>query len=364
MLWLLAVLGTFWADVPWTERVGGLGGFHKLLIVPVLLGQFRETKNGTWVLVAYLMSCAALLFLSAIFFVWPALSWQWARYPGVPVKEYISQSLEFVLCAFALLYAVFVAMRDARNVLGLALLALALLFLADVAYVYPSRTALVVVPLLVVLLFERQFGPRFIAGGIITVIVLAAVAWSLSPNMQNRVQEVAQELAEYRAHNAANSSGVRVEFWRKSVEILAKAPLIGHGTGSIAGMFRRSVFGTTGASAVVASNPHQQTLAIAIQFGLMGVAVLWAMWITHAALFWNEGLTAWIGLVVVVQNIVSSLFNTPLFDFSSGWTYVFGVGVAGGIVLGRTTEAAAREGLKSAVDPDACAALSVPIPKR
>jgi hypothetical protein len=36
---------------------------------------------------------------------------------------------------------------------------------------------------------------------------------------------------------------------------------------------------------------------------------------------------------VVTQNIVSSLFNSHLFDFNQGWLYVFGVGVLGGTVL-------------------------------
>jgi hypothetical protein len=37
--------------------------------------------------------------------------------------------------------------------------------------------------------------------------------------------------------------------------------------------------------------------------------------------------------VVVVDNIVSSLFKSRLFDFSRCWLYVFGVGVAGGMAL-------------------------------
>ena len=37
--------------------------------------------------------------------------------------------------------------------------------------------------------------------------------------------------------------------------------------------------------------------------------------------------------IVVVQNIVSSMFNSHLLDFSQGWLYVLGVGVAGGMVL-------------------------------
>ena len=39
-----------------------------------------------------------------------------------------------------------------------------------------------------------------------------------------------------------------------------------------------------------------------------------------------------IGLVIVVQNFISSLLNSHLFDFHEGWIYVLGVGVAGGIV--------------------------------
>jgi hypothetical protein len=60
-------------------------------------------------------------------------------------------------------------------------------------------------------------------------------------------------------------------------------------------------------------------------------------------LFRGEGLVAWIGLMVVLQNMLSSLFNSHLFDFHEGWMYVIGVGVAGGMVLrARSAEAAAE----------------------
>jgi O-antigen ligase len=50
------------------------------------------------------------------------------------------------------------------------------------------------------------------------------------------------------------------------------------------------------------------------------------MWLHHLVLFRGAN---WIGLVVVVQNVVSSLFNSHLFDFHEGWIYVLGVGIAG-----------------------------------
>jgi hypothetical protein len=44
-------------------------------------------------------------------------------------------------------------------------------------------------------------------------------------------------------------------------------------------------------------------------------------------------LARWLGLLVVVQNVFTSLFNSHLFDFHEGWMYVIGVGVAGGMAL-------------------------------
>ena len=69
------------------------------------------------------------------------------------------------------------------------------------------------------------------------------------------------------------------------------------------------------------------------------------MWLAHLSLFLRgAGMTAWIGSIVVVQNIVASLFNSHLFDFTSGWLYVFGVGVAGGMVLRQRDRASTSSG--------------------
>src|SRR5580692_9389152 len=40
LLWSLGAIGMLWADVTWTERFGGLSGFDKLLVIPLLLAHF------------------------------------------------------------------------------------------------------------------------------------------------------------------------------------------------------------------------------------------------------------------------------------------------------------------------------------
>ena len=96
-------------------------------------------------------------------------------------------------------------------------------------------------------------------------------------------------------------------------------------------MFDKGAAGKKGAWAESISNPHNQTLYVAVQWGALGCITLYAMWYFHLLLFREAGFAAWIGLVVVVQNVLSSVFNSHLFDFHEGWMYVLGVGVAGGV---------------------------------
>src|SRR5271154_3745774 len=53
LLWLIAALGTLWADVTWAERIAGLGGFNRLLCIPLLIAQFRRSAHDNWVVYGY-----------------------------------------------------------------------------------------------------------------------------------------------------------------------------------------------------------------------------------------------------------------------------------------------------------------------
>ena len=102
LLWVLAAIGMLWADVSWAERLGGLGKFHRLLVIPLLFMQFRRSENGIWVLYGFFVSVVALLLVSWGLAVIPGLPWR-GRMVGVPTKDYIFQSANFLVCIFALL---------------------------------------------------------------------------------------------------------------------------------------------------------------------------------------------------------------------------------------------------------------------
>jgi hypothetical protein len=151
--------------------------------------------------------------------------------------------------------------------------------------------------------------------------------------MRARVISFFDEVGSYHSNASSTSAGQRLMYWTKAVGFIKEAPLLGHGTGSIREQYRHSVANQIGMAGELTTNPHNQTLAIGIQLGLVGIAMLLAMWIAHLELFRSSSFAAWGGLVVVIQNIIGSLFNSHLFDFTHGWAYVIGVGVAGGTIL-------------------------------
>ncbi len=166
------------------------------------------------------------------------------------------------------------------------------------------------------------------------IIMLAVGSWMTSPYLRARVERAVEDVKIYSATHVHNDVGDHVEFLKKSIAFVGEAPVIGHGTGSIPELFRRSAAGQTGSAAVASVNPHNQIFAVAIQLGTLGAAILLAMWFAHYMLFRTTGLVAWIGTVVVVENIISSISSSHLFDFVHGSLYVLGVGVIGGMTLG------------------------------
>lgn len=68
-------------------------------------------------------------------------------------------------------------------------------------------------------------------------------------------------------------------------------------------------------------------------------------------------MVGWIG-TVVVQNVLSSMLNSHLFDFTEGWIYVAGVGVAAGSV-GRIAANIPRQGNDLAASSRAVACLQL-----
>jgi O-antigen ligase len=335
-LFLLGLVGMAWANISWLDRYYGFDSFEKLLAIPLLLAQFQRSSRGYQVLAAFLISATVLLAVS-----WLAAFWILPPRPnkdiGVFVKDRITQGTEFALCLIFLLELALQARGQGKRLAAVAACVLAGVFFLNIVFVTVSRTSLVTVPVLLLILGVRHFRPRQLAVFVLVIVALGGLVAAMSPHLRQRVMQIPVEIATFDAHGHDTSAGARIAFWRTSVEIMRRAPLLGHGTGSI-----NAEFSEAAGQASNATNPHNQMLTVGIQLGIVGVVILIAMWIAHLHLFLAPGIAAGMGLAVVVENVIGSLFNSQLFDFTQGWVYVVGAGVAGGAILRRRNGAGDR----------------------
>jgi O-antigen ligase len=326
VLCLLGVLGMAWANIAWAERLGGADSFLKLLLIPLLLTQFRRSDRASWLLIGFVASCAVLLVLFWTTAIRDLVVLRGAALPLQSIKNGTTEMSEFIICGFVLLG---LALRDKRRPWAAGVMALAAAFLLIAVYVLalPSRWYVtpfeLVLPLiaLLLLLVLRQFGIKAMLGVLAAGAIACAALYAVSPTFQTIVG------------SDALLGLSRPVYWPKSLRFIADAPLLGHGTGSIRSLFALAAKGQTGTLAEIATNPFQETLAVGIQLGLIGIAALWAMWISHLLLFRGDGPADWIGLVVVIYTVAASMSDSELFDAHRGWAYVFGVGIAGGAAL-------------------------------
>jgi O-antigen ligase len=339
----LAATGLLWTEEGWPAGIQGFAPVSKLLAVPLLLYHFERSERGHWVLFAFLAACVLLMGVS-----WVTYFADWQVQPGgiagVPVRNYIDQSHEFALCLFVMAPLILTLAAKGQRAWVFAFAAVMLGFYLDMRFVATSRTAFAYFPILLIIFAVKYLSRR---RATYFLLLAAAVEFAVllsSPYLRDRV---GRTVTDYKVDRdtkvdlganpglnpaVATSNGLRLAYWRVSLKSIAEAPVFGHGTGSTHQLFSREAAGKSGEWANVVRNPHNQTLYVAIQWGVLGCLILYAMWYFHLRLFLGAGFASWIGLVIVVQNFISSLLNSHLFDFHEGWVYVLGVGVAGGMV--------------------------------
>ena len=57
------------------------------------------------------------------------------------------------------------------------------------------------------------------------ILNVAGLEWAVSPHLRDRTQTFVSEYQEYKTKNLANSIGLRLEYWRKSLQFIAEPPL-------------------------------------------------------------------------------------------------------------------------------------------
>jgi O-antigen ligase len=207
--------------------------------------------------------------------------------------------------------------------------ALALLAAANVLFLVDGATGYLLLGVLALVFVLQRLRGRAVAAALVVGLALSA-ALAVTPNpVRDRIARIAQEATQSqssRAATGADSTGVRLEFYRNTLPIVAENPWTGVGTGGFARAYAQQVEGTNLARA---ANPHSEFLSITVQLGVVGLFVFivlwWLQW--RAARELDTPLARGLMQGLVAAMVVGCTLNSLLLDHTEGLFYAWLSGV-------------------------------------
>jgi O-antigen ligase len=169
----------------------------------------------------------------------------------------------------------------------------------------------------------QKTGIRGIAIAMGSLLCLVTLLSLVPGPFQTRVQAIVQELhSEHADRPASTSTGYRLEFYRNTLTLIQKQPVLGYGTGGFPAAYAELVKNT---GQTPSRNPHNEYMLVTVHIGLFGLAaLLWLLWQQwrFAPLLptpLERGLAQ--GLVVMMG--IVCMLNSPLLDHTEGLLYAW-----------------------------------------
>ncbi len=320
---VLGILILFAVSMIWTEAdaEAALYSYVKhakllgIMLIVCLVRTLREARLG---LLIYAGGQAFLLLSSWLMFAGIPIPWgadTATKY--VVFSTYLDQSIMFAAAA-----AVFWHLRDQGLWPKGVGIAAALLALSNALLLLEGRTgylvALASLSLAVMWAMPKRF--RLITMVVTPLVVLLGLSL-LSAQVNERVTKMFSESVNYsKSQQVAtkDSSGWRLNAWRRSVQAIESKPLIGHGVGAwtpAIKQFEDLRIATQLYGEGNQSNPHQEYLLWGVELGVGGSLLLVAMMVCLArdALRFPTGIQR-ATLSVLAAMAVACLFNSTLYD--------------------------------------------------
>lgn len=308
------------------DMLDGLGKAARLMFIPLLIIVFQDagTRRRAW----YGFIGAMLLTMLLSYLLWLGLLPQWGIIRGDAAnpfifKMHITHNLFMAFTAFVCVVQARYAATPRRRGIWLAL---ALLAAFNVLFMVQGRTGQLVLLALLVYMGVAWLRWRGVAIALAAIGALAALAYALpSSSLHQRAALAYHEFSAAQSDAAATMSssvGLRMEFYRNTLEVVRQRPLLGAGTGGFRQAYAEQV---SGSGRVATHNPHNEYLMVAAQLGLAGLALLLALFAVqwHVAAQLPSMREQMLARGMVLSIMTASAVSSTLIDHAEGWFYVW-----------------------------------------
>lgn len=308
------------------DMFDSLGKAARLMFIPLLIVVFQDevARRRAW----YGFIGAMLLTLALSYLLWLGLLHQGGIIRGDAAnptifKLHITHNLFMAFTTFACtVQARHAAAPSQRGIWA----ALATLAAFNVLFMVQGRTGQLVLLALLVYLGVVWLRWRGLAIAMAAIGIVAALAYALpSTSLYQRAALAYHEFSTSKHEVAASTTssvGLRMEFYRNTLEIVRQRPLLGAGTGGFQQAYADQV---RGSGRVATHNPHNEYLMVAAQLGLAGLLLLLALFAVqwHAATQLPTMREQLLARGMLLSIMVASAVSSTLIDHAEGWFYVW-----------------------------------------
>jgi len=322
-LYALVALGMLYSSADWAIAFDWFRQYKELLYVPAVIALLYEPQWRVRAYYSYLTGTGLVVVLT---FADAIGLWDRFDYPGT--RNLFENHILFGTLVAPAVYLAAHEWMAARTVRWRILwIAYGLLATFALLFLNTGRVGYILFFALAVLFSVQRWRMRGLVVGLLLTVASIFALFQYSPNFKERILEAGQDLTVYQQGQHGTSVGLRLEFYRYTLELIGNHPFIGGGTGSYvheyAAIAKREGF------TMQHDNPHNEYLLLTTQLGIVGLAVFLLMlrsqWVHGYSL---EPRFRYFAHGVILTMMLASLFDSMLQDSTVAKFYTLAIGTA------------------------------------
>ena len=320
---ILVALAAFAVSLVWTvapsaDALKSLGKYGKLLVIPVLMLLVRTRREALYALGAFTIGQLFLVLSSWLIFAHLPVPWATSN---MSVKEnavfssYLDQGIMAAIFA-----AICWHLRDlAPGKYGRhAAIAVAVIAVSNALFVLSGRSGHAVAITLLSIAIMWELPRRWRPVVVLLPFLLGTALFFTSEKVHDRLTMARSEVQSFISQQQSlSSSGLRLVFWIKAVQMIAERPAAGSGIGSWSTEYNRLQRNQNPAHIDVQGNgnPHQEYLQWGVQLGVPGILLFLGLLLAMVRdTLHFERQSARAAQSALAGLFVACLFNSSLYD--------------------------------------------------
>jgi O-antigen ligase len=209
---------------------------------------------------------------------------------------------------------------------------LILLFSYQVLFIGMGRTSYLTYLLLMTLFVIQVFSWRKLVLALLLVASFVCIIYKESTIMNQRVHEAIQDWQGFHNHTVKDTPvGFRLQFHAYAHTLFNHHPLIGTGTSGFSASFKKDQ-PVPGWGKKTLFEPHSQYWLMAVDWGLMGLALFISFFVSLLLACWRRVETRSIGLGLIASFLMGSFLDSLLLYSGTGYFFLLfmALSLAGG----------------------------------